>query len=156
MHIQITPSLRVTGFSLIELMIVVAMVGILAAIALPSYQNYVLRANRTVAKSLLSEMIARQESFRSDRKSYATSLGSTGLGYVADTFFLERDGDIVAASNSNTVYQVTLPTATANAFTVSAAPVGQQTKDTKCGTLSLTSVGGKTASGSEGAGCWSK
>lgn len=62
------------GFTLIELMIVVAVVAILAAIAYPSYQEYVLRARRVEAQNLLNDAAARQERYRAQNGIYATDV----------------------------------------------------------------------------------
>lgn len=142
------------GFTLMELMIAVAIVGILAAIALPSYREYVLRGNRAVAKAMLSELTSRQESFRSDRKRYATSL--TELGYAADTAFLDREQVMRAADGDQVIYSVTLEDAANLSYTVAATPVNNQTADTRCGKLTLSSTGVRTASGSAADTCWSK
>lgn len=153
MNVLTNNKIRAHGFTLTELLIVVAVVGILGAIALPSYFQYVLRSNRTVAKTFLTELISRQESFRADRKTYATNL--TALGYAADTMFLERDGDVVA-TNSGAIYQVTITAGTATAFSATSVPVGSQTSDSRCGTLGLTSAGVRTATGTDGLTCWAR
>lgn len=149
---------REAGLTLVELMIVVAAIGILAAIALPSYSSYVLRSNRTVAKTFLTGLIAKQESFRADRKSYAGVLGVGGLGLGANNMFLERDGDAVTATNSEVIYEVSVETATPSggpftAFTLMAVPRNGQTRDTTCGTLRITSTGSKTATATD---CWTR
>src|SRR5438445_166297 len=73
-----------------------------------------LRACRATAKSALVQLISREEAFNGDRKSYATSLGTTaltGLGYPADLLYLQADGSLQAASTSDSIYAVTVCTA---------------------------------------------
>lgn len=142
------------GFSLLELMIAVAIVGILAAIALPTYGNYVLRSNRTVGKTVIMRIVGQQESYYSDRKQYAAALNNLSPEYAGATVYVTPDGATQAANTSDTVYSVTLSAATATSFTVQATPVNRQTKDTKCGTLTYSNTGTKTASGPDGAACW--
>jgi type IV pilus assembly protein PilE len=67
------------GFTLIELMITVAVIGILTAIALPSYNQYVLRANRAAAQSFMLGIAAKQEQYLLDARSYTTTIGTGGL-----------------------------------------------------------------------------
>lgn len=65
---------RAAGFTLIELMLVVAIVGIITAIALPAYQNYVMKSRRSEAQNALSQAAQAQERFRSSRSSYASTM----------------------------------------------------------------------------------
>lgn len=67
------------GFSLVELLIVVALIGILAGIAIPYYQEYVAKANRAAAKQFLLSVANRQEQHLLDNRSYASSLASLGI-----------------------------------------------------------------------------
>lgn len=131
-----------SGFTLIELMVTVAIIGILAAAAYPSYVQYVVRSNRAAADSFLLEVASMQERFLVDNRSYATSLAA--LGYTS----------LPAAISPN--YQITV-TAVAGpplGYVLTATPQGTQaTNDTACGTLTLSSTGDKSISGT-GSSCW--
>ena len=142
-------SQKSAGFSLIELMVVVAIIAILFGLALPSYREYVLRANRSVAQAELLEMAGRQEQFFVNNKTYTTSL--TTLGYPA-TYYVNREG--AQTTSALAVYQMTISnTGTATSFSLTATRRNGQTEDTDCGNLTLDNLGNKTASGS-GDRCW--
>lgn len=129
------------GFTLIEIMIVVTIIGILAAIAYPSYQEYVLRSNRTEAMALLSEAAARQERFFAQNNTYAATTDDLNMGgYIAGLRFYG-----LAISNvTNRSYTLTA--------TASNAP---QTSDSKCGALGLDQAGVKTKTGTASVSdCW--
>lgn len=145
----------VQGFTLIEVMITVAVVALLASIAVPSYQNYVTRSNEALAKSFLSELASRQQSFYNDRRRYATSLDE--LGYAAAKLPLDRSGQPDTAA-TNPVYTVVVRdgSATARTFVVDAVPEGVQAKRSDCGTLSINAQGVRSASGSRGNDCWKR
>lgn len=124
-----------SGFSLIELMIVIAIIGILAAIAYPSYIQYLRRSNRADAQSLLMNVAARQQQRLLDVRSYASALSDIGVtvpGGVASRYTVTLAADNAA-----------VPT-----FTATATPSGDQANDT-CGTMTLNNVGVKTP-----ATCW--
>jgi type IV pilus assembly protein PilE len=126
------------GFTLIELMITVAIVGILAAIAYPSYTNYVLRGYRSEGLAMLSDAAARMERFYAQNNTYAGATLAT-LG-------------ITNANSPNGRYTLSLPAAaTVTTYSLQIAPQGAQTKDTTCGTMSLDQSGTKSPTTAE---CW--
>ncbi|MFZ2267190.1 MAG: type IV pilin protein [Azonexus sp.] len=144
------------GFSLIELMVVVAIVGILAAVAYPSYTDYVLRSRRTDAKSALMGTAQAMERLYTEKMKYnsatlGTSAPTTDIGLTTSpdgfyTIAFDSDPtDATACSGTAT----TNPSATA--FRICATPTGSQTKDTTCGTFSLSSTGIKTPTTAR---CW--
>ncbi|MDQ0589714.1 type IV pilin protein [Variovorax paradoxus] len=132
------------GFTLIELMVTVAIVAILAAIAYPSYTSYIVRSNRSAAQGYMLELSNLQQRYLLDARTYAATL--TAL-----------NSSVPSHVSSN--YTVTTPLKTGTTlpgFTVTATPIGSQlARDTVCGTLTIDEAGTKTASGSNGvAGCW--
>ncbi len=147
---------RVRGFTLIELMITVTILGILAAIAYPGYHQYVTRSKVGLAKSALVQVMDRQAQFYVDNKGFATDL--TSLGFGENGFGIDKSGKEVASTSADRIYIVSLAAgASATAFTVQAVPQLQQaandSKHTKCGTLSITHTGVKSVSGSN-TDCW--
>jgi type IV pilus assembly protein PilE len=123
------------GFTLIELMIVVAIVGILAALAYPSYEDYIRRTKRAEAQATLQDIALKQQQMLLDTRSYAANLPA--LGIVVPTSVLPR-------------YTVTLVVGTAAVptFTATATPINGQVSDT-CGALTLAQNGAKTPDN-----CW--
>ena len=140
------------GFSLIELMVVVAIVAIISAIAYPSYQRYVIKAKRTVAQSALLQVADRQQQFFMDNKRFAADLNNLGFG--ANPYVLDDDGMSTVASDTQAVYSLSLSNVTATTWTATAAPLhGQLSRDSYCGSLSLTQTGAKGKTGSSDK-CW--
>lgn len=131
---------RDAGFTLIELMIVVAIIGIIAAIAYPSYSDNVRKTRRAVAQADLMELAQWME-----------------RQYSADFSYLEGTSQPVlpfteSPRTGTAFYNLSTGTVTQNAYTVQAVPTGDQQND-DCGTLSMTQTGAKTASGT-GTNCW--
>ncbi len=129
---------RLRGFSLIELMVVVAMIGILAAIAYPSYQSYVLRSKRTIAKIQLMDISEQETRYFINNRTYGDL---SDLGYSADTIGIDDDGIVVAGSGT---YDLSTTTATATTFTIRAVAKNYQASDTGCTTLTINLAGVRT------------
>ena len=140
---------RQSGFTLIEVMIVVAIIGILASIAYPSYMKYVRNANRADAQALMLENAQYMERRFTTCGSYAAVGGAAApCNAAAD---LPKDQ---SPENGTARYSVTLTEATATAFTIQAAPAGSYA-DALCGTMTITQTGAKTETGAGSLGdCW--
>jgi type IV pilus assembly protein PilE len=132
---------RAAGFTLIELMVVVAVVAILAAIAYPSYTDSVRKSRRAQAKADLVEYAAEAERFRTVNNTYLTA-GAT-------TFTLPAAKSPREAS-APAHYALALSAQTDNAFTITATAQGDQARD-RCGNLSITNAGVKGAALTD---CW--
>ena len=129
---------------MIELLIACVIISILAAIAWPMYQNYVIKTRRDASKICLMEYSQYMERFYNSNLSYSTdtSGGANTLPALA------------CAAAISDFYTFTLPTSTATTYTLRATPQGvQASKDTECGNLSVLSTGDRAASGG-GAKCW--
>jgi len=140
------------GITLLELMIVLAIVSIIATFAYPSYTQYVVNTKRTAATSTLLQIADRQQQFFMDNKRYANDL--TDLGFSANPLFVASDGAPAAAGDTDTVYVFGLANVAATTYIAVAAPLaGQLKRDTDCGTLTLTQAGARGATGTAD-DCW--
>ena len=131
------------GFTLIELMIVIAIIGILFAFALPSYERSVLRGHRADAQGILMNISAREERFMAQNNTYTTDISAaTGLNMGTTTSNNGYYNLSVAACGGGSIATCYLLTATAT---------GGQASDTDCAEITLSSAGvtsGTTAT------CW--
>lgn len=125
------------GFSLIELMIAVVIIGILASIAIPNYRQYMTRTGRSDAIQGFSRMAPLMEGYYKINKTYTNDPGDLGYGDPA--------------TSPEGYYAITIPVANTNGYTLVATAVtpGPQADDTPCLTMTLTSAGQKTP-----AECW--
>jgi type IV pilus assembly protein PilE len=137
---------RTQGFTLIELMIVVAIIAILSAMAYPVYTQHVQRTRRTDAREMLMRVASAEERYYTTNNKYATdSSALSTLGFPAGG--LSESG----------FYAISIATGTtsdAQSYALTAAPQGAQIADT-CGDLTINSVGVKGQSGATTNGnCW--
>ncbi|PTQ67679.1 type IV pilin protein [Pseudomonas sp. GV071] len=118
------------GYTLVELMLVVTVIGILAAIVYPNYQEYVMRSNRTEGQALLNDAAARQERYFAQNNAYADT--SAKLGLASD-------------QSPNKLYTLSISNVAAgtSAYTLTVTPART---DAKCGNLTINQAGTKGTS----------
>lgn len=137
-HASVKNMKQTKGFTLIELMITVAIVAILAAIALPSYQSHIRKARRVEAQAYLMDLAQRQQQYFTDNRSYATTIDAAGL-------------NAAVPSSVSTYYTLVLPIASGTiavpgqtsppAFTITATAIDTQIVD---GDLKIDSTGARS------------
>lgn len=129
------------GFTLIEIMIVVVIIGVLASIAMPSYQEYTRKGYRTEGQAFLNDAAARQERFFSQNRSYVTNTQLTKLGLPANGL------------SATDRYKIKLAVGTSadGGYVLTAEPTFS---DPKCGNLVLNAVGVRTVSSGDKNYCW--
>ena len=121
---------RLTGFSLIELLMAVAIVGILAAIAFPSYQEQIRRGHRAAAQSEMLDIANKQAQFLLVNRAYASKAALTASGYSLPSDVSDRY-----------TYAITIGAGTVPSYTITFTATGSQAAD---GNLTLDSSGTKT------------
>lgn len=127
------------GFTLVELMFVVAIIGILAAIAYPAYLDYVMKARRSDAKTALLDVSQQLERC-----------------YSMHNAFNDTDCSVTLPQDSPEGHYRVAGTVNANSYSLTAAPLSgsPQAKDDECTSFSIDQLNQKTATGSDAANCW--
>lgn len=135
-----------SGVTLLELMVVVVVVGILAAIAVPSYRQYTMRTHRVEAKSALLQLAANQERFYLQNNTYTTDLAALGFS---------------GGATENRVYTLAIAAANTTTFTATATPTPgggtngvNQAADVDCASFTINAQGIRTAAPDPAGNCW--
>lgn len=137
------------GFSLVELILVIAIIGILSSIAIPSYNGYIIKGKRSEGRAYLMDLVSRQERFYSDCNQYASTITATGTSSCTTLTMRantssdsgEYGAPTIVLSDSNQDFDITITPAN---FT-----------DAKCASLSIDETGAKTFTGTGSqAICW--
>ncbi|WXL25100.1 type IV pilin protein [Ectopseudomonas mendocina] len=146
---------RQQGFTLIELMIVIVIIGIVAAIAYPNYQQFLLKSGRSDGHSKLTQVMQAQERYYSQNQTYTTNLGAApnGLAFPGIAANASVPSDEGRYNITAQACAAGIPLARCVALTATAA--GPQTADAECGNLTLNSQGVKGRSGTAAlTACW--
>ena len=147
-------ALKRNGFTLIELMITVAIVGILASIAYPSFMSQVKKSRRAEAVAAVSQIQQAQERWRANCPFYAGSISTANSGCPAIPGDTTSGLNISAVSDARYAYAVSSVAATTYILTATAITGSSQAGDTGCTTLTVTVTNG-TATNTP-TNCWSK
>ncbi len=133
------------GFTLVELVVTVAILAVLTTIAMGSYSSSVTKTRRSDAYAVLSAVSQKQEQYYSLNSTYVVAL--TSLGYAEDTVDSDEGYYLVSAAACGS--------GIGSCVTLTAAPMGSQANDTECGSLTLASTGLKGETGTlTAADCW--
>ena len=158
MHMRNVLPRRLGGFTLIEVMIVVAIVAILSAIAFPSYQESVRKSKRADARTQLLEVAQFMQRFYSQNDRYDQANDASGTAVVLPAALTMVPRGAAAGTQDYTI-RFQAGTLSARSFTLEAVPrTGGSMASDKCGTLRINNVGRRTVSGESGgmtaATCW--
>jgi type IV pilus assembly protein PilE len=133
------------GFTLFELLVVIVIVGILAALAMPAYRRHVVRINRSEAMTLLLQLQSAEESHYLRHDAYTAAVEAP-----------PPDGLGIAASSATRKYTVAVALASdGQSYIATASPVGSQAQDLDCLAFSIDARGRRAVSGAAGVQrCW--
>jgi type IV pilus assembly protein PilE len=141
-----------SGFTLVELVVAMLIASVLAAIAIPSYSNYVRKARRTDVKTALLDLASLEERYFTNNNVYTGD--SASLGYAAGNNWPIAIGSYYQMSQPDVSVTAVAPTATTSGtparFTLSAVAIVDQLKDTQCRTFTVASDGTQTATDASG------
>lgn len=138
------------GFTLLEMMIVVVLIGILAAIAYPNYIEYITRSNRTEGMALLSDAAARQERYFAQNSKYIKGTDETtdSIKNLGLPNTITAKNKVISASGYYELELTYKNDKTDGGYTLTATPQGSQAlRDTACGALTLNARGDKGSAG---------
>ncbi|MGH8030410.1 MAG: type IV pilin protein [Arenimonas sp.] len=141
------------GFTLLELMVVVAVIAILAAIALTSYRNQLIKSKRAEGKQVVSDYALRLEKWRLNNATYTSTLANiNGVSPSPSGYYTIALSTPTGGNCPNTTNAI----GSANSFRITATAAGDQADDTKCATMVLSSICGTVSKTSTPAGntCW--
>lgn len=137
---------RIAGFTLIEIMVVLLIIGILGAVAVPAYRQYVIRAHRTEAKTALLRLAANQERHHLQHNTYTDDLAALGFA---------------AGVSDNGVYTLSVPSADATTFRADAVPTPggasngvDMSRDEPCARFTIDAAGRRGAFPDPDGTCW--
>jgi len=130
------------GFSLLEMLVALAVAGILFFVALPAYQYAVVKSTRAAARATLLEVMARQEQHFVTYKRYAANLGALGL---PEPYHVDNQGGVSAPANA--AYRISLELTEDQYSGARAVPVNRQARDHACMEYSLSILGVRAVSG---------
>ena len=142
---------RNCGFTLIELMIVVAIVAILVSVALPSYNSAMLKGRRAEGRTALTDLMQQQERYMTQRNTYLAFTNANGVTSPSSVPFKTYSGDSPASAAYFLSAEACAGSTISECVTVSAKPVRS---DPEAGTLQILSTGEKKCTGSKPSVCW--